>query len=357
MASGPAGAHAAPVNPRTAPIRLSLALLVGLVVGLTACGSSEDDRPERRDAGRPEKRATKLPADGGLFVDPDRPVADLGREILRDVSRLETHGRLAAEQVTIGAAYAYRFAFAPGELPPEHEALAIPVTVRSPPADQAYERFTLVDERGRAVASEPIVEWLDASGGAVVPPPTLPATDEQRVLLVYFVPKSLRSGALRYGDATLGPVRRGGHGPVRPRSSCRVVGTFSYAPIQREVLLELEVGHAFATWTPMGTSVTSGTDDGVPTVCRGFRRLDARGQLLEVGAPPPAGMAFLPNAKFLAVYDLPEGAEPGTLRWEGTDCEASPIPARQPLPERLGPERGPPRLETAEPSAPDSPPR
>lgn len=317
-----------------------------LAVG-SACGSSERE-PRPADAG-PAKRRTKLPADGGLFIDPDREVRDLGRDILRDVGRLDTRAGLPADRVTIGEAYRYGFAFAEGEVPRGHEALAVPVIVRAPPRDLSLARFTLVDERGRPVAAEPIVEWLDPAGTTIVPPPTEPPADERHLLLVYFVPRSLRAGALRYGESTLGPVRRGARGPVRPRSTCRLVGAFGYAPIPREVLLELEVANAFSGWTPLSTAVTGSVGDAAPTRCRGYRRLDARGALEDLGADPPEGVAFVPKARFLAVYDLPEGEAPGALRWEGTDCEATNVPERAPLPDRLGPERGPPRLvESAE---------
>jgi hypothetical protein len=310
---------------------------------VAGCGSSE--RAPRADAG-PEKRRTKLPSDGGLFIDPDMEVRDLGRDILRDVGRLDAHEGLTADRVTIGEAYRYGFAFAEGEVPEGHEPLALPVTIRSAPADLAHGRFTLVDERGRRVAAEPIVEWLDAAGTTIVAPPASPPREEQRVLLVYFVPRALRAGALQYGGATLGPVRRTRTpGPVRPRSTCAILGAFGYVPIPRQLLLEIEVGHAFATWTPLGTAVTSAEGDGPPTRARGHRRLDERGALEPLGTTPPEDVAFLPKARFLAVYDLPEGEAPGALRWEGTDCDATPVPEREPLPARLGPERGPPRLE------------
>jgi hypothetical protein len=51
--------------------------------------------------------------------------------------------------------------FAPGELPSDHEALAIPVTVKHPPADQAHERFTLVDERGRQDRERQVLGWVE----------------------------------------------------------------------------------------------------------------------------------------------------------------------------------------------------
>jgi len=326
--------------------------LLGLVLLLLACGSTERAHAPARDAG-PPPRPTKLPADGGLFVEPDRPVEDLGRDILRDMGRLDAHGSLRADQVTIGAAYRYRFAFTQDEVPEGHEALAIPVAVRNPPADLSLARFGLVDARGRPVAEDPIVEWLDPTGGTIVPPPALPPTDEQHLLLVYFVPDGLSGGALRYGAATIGPVRRGARGPVRPRSSCTLTGAFGYAPIPRELLLEIEVADAFVTWDPGGTSVTTG--DATPTRCKGFRRLDARGHLIEWGAQAPATPAFVPRARFLAVYDLPEGEVPGSLRWEGTDCDSTPVPERGPLPERLGPERGPPRLQSPDAEPPPSP--
>lgn len=311
---------------------------------LVGCGSSGPTH-ERPDAG-PAKRRTKLPADGGLFIDPDREVRDLGRDILRDVGRLDRHARLAADRVTIGPAYRYGFAFAQGEVPEGHEALAVPVSVSGAPADLAHERFTLLDDRGRRVAAEPIVEWLDSEGTAIVPAPLGPPPADRRVLLVYFVPRGLRAGALSYEGATLGTVRRGARGPVRPRSSCRLLGAFGYAPIPRQALAELEVSGAFAAWTPMRTAMTTSDADQPAVRCAGYRRLDARGQLVEPGGATEDSPAFLPRARFLASYDLPEGETPGTLRWEGTDCEAVPVPERVPLPERLGPELGPPRFLT-----------
>jgi hypothetical protein len=325
--------------------RLALLLLVHLS---TACGGSER-APSPADAG-PPKRRTTLPADGGLFIDPDREVRELGTDILRDVGRLDARAGLSADRVTIGEAYRYGFAFADGEVPEGHEALAVPVTVRAAPGDLSHARFTLVDERGRRVAAEPIVEWLDGAHETIVPPPAPPPPGEQHLLLVYFVPRALRAGALRYGDATLGPVRRGARGPVRPRSSCKLLGAFGYTPIPRQVLLEVEVTNAFASWTPVTTAVTAAEGDAPPTRCRGFRRLDTRGALEEIGTAAMQGALFVPRGRFLAVYDLPEDEAPGTLRWDGTDCEATLIPARAPLPERLGPERGPPRLETADES-------
>lgn len=324
---------------RTALLVFSLALAAG-------CGSGE--HRERPDAG-PAKRRTHLPADGGLFIDPDRDTRDLGRDILRDVGRLDAHAGLAADHVVIGGAYTYGFAFEDDEVPEGHEALAIPVTITAPPRDLALGRLALVDERGRPVAAEPIVEWLDPTGTTIVAPPAQPPRDEMHLLLVYFVPRSLRAGALRYAEGTLGPVRRGARGPVRPRSRCEVLGAFGYAPIPREVLVELVVHDAFARWTPLSTTVSGRDTDAPPTRCRGFRRLDAQGALLETTASAPSDVAFLHKARFLAVYDLPEGETPGTLRWDGTDCEATDLPERAALPDRLGPELGPPRfVDTAE---------
>jgi hypothetical protein len=219
----------------------------------------------------------------------------------------------------------------------------VPVTIRQPPADLSFGGLTLVDVRARRVAAEPIVEWLDRDATRIVPAPA-GVTDPARVLLVYFVPRGFDAGGLEYAGASLGPVRRGGTGPARPRSSCKVLGAFRYAPIPQRVLLELEVERALAAWTPFATTMRSSAE--LPTRCSGYRRLDPRsGTLWPLGTHPPDDATFVPRARFLALYDLPDDATPAALRWDGTDCEESALPARDPLPERLGPDRGPPPME------------
>jgi hypothetical protein len=170
------------------------------------------------------------------------------------------------------------------------------------------------------------------------------------VLLVYIVPRALAAGRLRYGATVLGDVRVTRQaGPTRPRSTCELQGAFGYAPIPRKLLLELRVRRALGGWTPLGTRVV-GRLEGAESVtaCAGFRRLDAHGRVLAIDAPPPEA-PHPAEMRFLAVYDLPDGTRPERLEWEGTDCDASTVADRAPLPARLGPERGPPALQVEPP--------
>lgn len=303
-----------------------------------SCSSSEP----RADAGT--ARRSKLAADGGLFVDPDRREEELAREILRDMDRLAPAVRLGAGQVTIGAAYHYRFAFERDELAAGDRAIAVPVTLERGAPEADTSDFVLATDRGARVASEPIVEWLDETSTTIVERPSdVGSATDRRMLLVYFAPRSFEGGSLLHGGRRLGDVRLGTPGPVRPRSRCELLGAFAYAPIERKLFVELRVERALGTWTPLATAVDAGPEPATSVPCAGYRRLGARGELQASGTPAPH--EGYPTVRFLAEYDLPAGSTPGLLAWEGTDCEATAVPERAPLPRRLGPDRGPPLME------------